>query len=543
MSFLEVIFDNLEKRPDDTKLIEVRGTNLQGTDGAGIIDLVARARAFVEKAGVTPGDRVALLAPNSTRWVAADLAIVASGAIVVPLYDRQEPRDLAGMLRSAEPKLLLAGDDKLAKSIADAWPHEGCTIATLDDVFDETPSVKGLHPIADSDVVAIIYTSGTSGDSKGVMLTRANLDYMIPQTMARLAKVVGQRSGHDRVFHYLPFCFAASRMMLWTQLSRPNPLMMSTDLTNLVIEIGVSKPNYFLNVPAVLERIRTGVGQKIEEQGGIGLALYQRGLAAQRKLLAGEATFFDNVALGLAERLVFPKIREKIGPNLEFLICGSAPLAEETQRWFQTIGIPVYQAYGLTETTGIVSLDDPTKVMAGRVGVPLDGVQTRISDDGELLVSGPNIFPGYWRNEAETRKTLDDDGWFHTGDQVEIDGDNLRIIGRIKNLIIPESGHNIAPEPMEEKFLQYCPGALGCMLVGHGRAYLAIIVTGDVQQASIDAAIEKLNAELPHYRRIRKSLRADEPFTPENGMLTANQKLKRRAIEARFEKEIDALYA
>lgn len=542
MNFLERIFDNLKDKPERAKLIEVHGGNLQGTDGAGILDLVSRVRAYIEKAGVEPGDRVALLASNSARWVAADLAILATGAIVVPLYDRQDPGELAEMLSDAAPKLLIVGNEKLAKSVTEAW-SDHCKIGTFDEAFDDKPSNRGLHPIKEDDIVTIIYTSGTSGVAKGVMLSRANVDYMIPQTIGRIASVAGTRNGPDRVFHFLPFCFAASRVMLWTQMSRPNPLTMSTDLTNLVVEMAVAKPNYFLNVPAVLERIRNGVGAKLEEQGGVGLALYQRGVAAYKKMLAGDNTFFDNVALGLAERLVFPKIKEKIGPNLEFLISGSAPLTEDTQRWFQMVGIPVYQAYGLTETTGIVTLDDPLKVRPGRVGVPLDGQELRVGEGDELLVRGPNIFQGYWGKDEETKGALDDDGWFHTGDQVEIEDENLRIVGRIKNLIIPESGHNIAPEPIEERFMALCHKAESCMLVGHARPHLAIIVTGDAGQAEIDAAIETINGEVPHYRKIRKSYRARQGFSVENGLLTANQKLRRRVIEDHFKQEIDTLYA
>jgi long-chain acyl-CoA synthetase len=540
VNFLERIFDNLRDRPERTKLIEVHGTRLQGTDGAGVLDLVSRARAFIDAAGVEPGDRVAILGPNSTRWVAVDLAIVAAGAIVVPLYDRQDPKELAIALRNAEPKLLLAADDTLRTTIEKAWPEHGRT-ATFDEAFDEKPSAKGPHAIGENDTCAIIYTSGTSGDPKGVMLTRANLDWMIPRTMERVARVVGERVGPDRVFHFLPFCFAASRIMLWTQMSRPNPIMMSTDLTNLVVEIAVAKPHYFLNVPAVLERIRTGVEQKVGEQGGVGLAIYERAKAAYEKAQRGQASLLERGALALGERVVFPRIREKIGPNLEFLISGSAPLAEATQRWFQMIGIQVYQAYGLTETTGIVSLDDPAHVQAGRVGMPLEGQICDITEEGELRVKGPNIFAGYWKKPEETAAVLRD-GWFHTGDQVEKDGVNLKVVGRIKNLIIPESGHNIAPEPLEERFMGHCPGAGQVMLVGHGRPYLAILVTGDAAQTEIDAAIEKINAEVPHYRKIRKSLRTPEPFTVENGLLTANQKLRRRVIEERFKSEIDRLY-
>lgn len=559
MNFLERIFDNLGDCPERAKLVEVRGTSLQGTDGAGILELVGRARASIEEAGIDPGDRVALLAPNSTRWVAADLAILAAGAIVVPLYDRQEPRELAVMMRSAVPRLLVAATRELAAPVIAAWAEGqdlpegatldqqaeavGCKVLDLEALFAPAPSTRRLHPRGEDDTVTIIYTSGTSGEPKGVMLSRANVDFMIPKTIARIGRVVGERAGTDRVFHYLPFCFAASRIMLWTQLSRPNPLMMSTDLTNLVVEMAVAKPNYYLNVPAVLERIRGGVGAKLEERGGVAWAMYQRAQAAYRKSVAGTASLFDSLALELGRRVVFPKIKEQIGVNLEFLISGSAPLSADTQRWFQMLGIPVYQAYGLTETTGIVSLDDPDMVEAGKVGLPLEGQTLRVSDEGELLVKGPNIFVGYWRKPEETERAIVD-GWFHTGDQVEYEaGGNLRIVGRIKNLIIPESGHNISPEPIEEKFMARCPSAEQCMLIGHGRAHVAIIVTGEPPQAEIDRAMAEVNEQLPHYKRIRAALRAKEAFSVENGLLTANQKLRRRVIEAHFEAQIDQLYA
>ncbi|MCA9704461.1 MAG: AMP-binding protein [Myxococcales bacterium] len=559
MNFLERIFDNLADHPERAKLVEVRGTSLRGTDGAGILELVGRARASIEQAGVAPGDRVALLAPNSTRWVAADLAILAAGAIVVPLYDRQDPRELAVMMRSAVPRLLIAATTELAAPVIEAWTEDldlpsdatleqraqavGCTVVDLEALFGPAPSTKGLHPRGQDDTVAIIYTSGTSGEPKGVMLSRANVDFMIPKTMERLARVVGKRPGPDRVFHYLPFCFAASRMMLWTQLSRPNPLMMSTDLTNLVVEMAVAKPNYYLNVPAVLERIRSGVGAKIEERGGVAWGLYQRGQAAHQKSVAGQASLFDSMVLELARRVVFPKIKEQIGPNLEFLISGSAPLSADTQRWFQMLGIPVYQAYGLTETTGIVTLDDPDMVEAGKVGLPLPGQTLRVSEEGELLVKGPNIFAGYWRKPEETERAIVD-GWFHTGDQVEYEpGGNVKIVGRIKNLIIPESGHNISPEPLEEKFMAACPQAEQCMLIGHARPHVAIIVTGQPPQEAIDRAMAAVNEGLPFYKRIRAAIRADEPFTVESGLLTANQKLRRRVIEEHFAAQIDALYA
>jgi long-chain acyl-CoA synthetase len=549
VSFLQRIFDNFRDKPDLAKLIEVHATTLRGTDGRGTLELIAKARSFIESAGVQPGDRVALLAPNSTRWVAADLAALAQGAIVVPLYDRQDASELAVMLRSSRPKLLLAGDAELKKAIEEAWTDRGdAKVATLKEVFAHDDHIDGdPHPFEADDTVAIIYTSGTSGEPKGVMLSRANVDFMMERTITRLDRVVAatrapSRDGEpDRVFHFLPFCFAASRMMLWTQISRPNPIMMSTDLDKLVVEIATAKPNYFLNVPAVLERIRSGVRGKIRERGGVAAELYERGQRAYKSMVEGHASFFDRVALGLAEKVVFSKIKQTIGPNLEFLISGSAPLSEDTQKWFQMLGIPVYQAYGLTETTGIVSLDEPDKVVAGRVGYAIDGVQTKISEEGELLVKGPNIFSGYWKMKEATDKAIED-GWFHTGDQVDIENGNLKIIGRIKNLLVPESGHNIAPEPIEEKFMEHCPDAEQCMLVGHAKPFLAMIVTGKPPMSAVEAAIDKVNTGQPSAKRIKRPVLVDETFTPENGLLTANRKLRRLVIEEHFDEQIEAVY-
>lgn len=542
MSFLTTIFDNLRTKPERAKLIEVHATTLRGTDGSGMLDLIARARGSLEDAGVKPGDRVAILAPNSVRWVCADLAAISAGAIIVPLYNREEPKDLAVKLSSARPTVLMVDGAELADRVREAWDGaEACTILSFESLFDHEPFEAAPRSLEPHDTVAIIYTSGTSGEPKGVMLDRANIDFMLPNTAERLGRVVKPKDDPDRIFHYLPFCFAASRIMLWTQLMRPNPMMLSTDLDKLVVEIATAKPNYFLNVPAVLEKIRSGVGAKVKEKGGIGLELYSRAIEGYKATVAGRANFVNKAALALAEKLVFTKIREQIGPNLEFLISGSGPLSEDTQRWFQMLGIPVYQAYGLTETTGIVSLDEPDRTVPGRVGIPLDGVRTKLSEEGELLVKGPNVFRGYWEKDDETAKAIED-GWFHTGDQVDIEDGNLKIIGRIKNLLIPESGHNIAPEPIEEKFLEYCDGAEQAVLVGHAKPFLSVIVTGKPAQSAVDQALAVVNTDQPFYKRIKQSILVDEPFTPENGLLTANQKLRRSTIEDHFGAQIEAVY-
>lgn len=541
-NFLTHIFAATQTAGDLPLIYEVRGAEKRPTTAARLLDLVAHARGSLRSAGVKPGDRVALLAPNSARWVAADLAILAEGAIVVPLYSRQDPKELAVMVRDCAPKVVLASDSDLAAALIAAWPEHGRVIQ-FEELFAATPVREPPRTIAADAPVTIIYTSGTSGEPKGAVLSCANVDYMVPQTVAAVHAITGTRGAPDRVFHFLPLCFAGSRVMLWTQLYRGNPILLSTDLANLVQEMQTADPHYYLNVPAVLERIRNGVGAKIRERGGVALSLYQRGQDAFKKQRAGAASLLDRATLMLARKLVFSKIKQQVGPSLEFLICGSAALAEETQWWFELIGVRVYQVYGLTETTAIVTMDKPDAIEPGHVGHALRGCELKLGEGDELLVRGPGVFPGYWNRPEATAEAIKD-GWFHTGDQCELNAKgNLKIIGRVKNILVPESGHNIAPEPIEQKFLDHCPAAAQCMLVGHARPYLTLIVPGDVPEADIAAAIERVNADVPHYRKIKTFLRVSEPFTIENQLLTANQKLRRRAVEKHHKAAIDGVYA
>jgi long-chain acyl-CoA synthetase len=287
----------------------------------------------------------------------------------------------------------------------------------------------------------------------------------------------------------------------------------------------------------------------VQERGGLATVIFPRAQQAFIRRHNKQPKFGDFFWLALGNSLMFPAIRKSIGPNLNALICGSAPLAVETQLFFMMLGIAVLQVYGLTETTAICTADDPDHVEPGFVGPAIPGVEMKRADDGEILVRGPNIFSGYWRRPAETAKALQD-GWFHTGDQGESnENGNWRITGRIKNLIILNSGHNIAPEPIEEKLLKHLPEAQHAVLVGNERSFLAALLTpGGANGAhkltdqQIRAAIETVNAGLPHYKQIRSFHIVPEPFTMERGLLTTMGKLKRDAISARFAAEIEALY-
>jgi long-chain acyl-CoA synthetase len=540
MSFVNEILAAAKRRADLPLLVEVHGKQLRETSGTTFLADLARARAYLQARGVKLGERVALLGPNSAHWAALDLAIIAHGAISVPLYARQDPRQLAGMLRDCEACLLIAADAALGDALRPHLP-DGCELVRYAQVLASEPTGTSEPQLVAGTPVTIIYTSGTSGEPKGVVLTSQNIDYMLAVTVERIARMTRAQRSEDRVFHYLPLCFAGSRIMLLSQLRRGNPLLLSTDLNNLQEEMATAKPHYFLNVPVLLERIRGGVERKLADKAGALHAVYRRALTAS-SLPPAALGVLDRVALLLARRLLFPRIKRLIGENLEFLVCGSAALSEATQRWFGLLGLPVYQVYGLTETTGIVTIDDTDNVTPGRVGYAVPGCELRVSDTGELLCRGPNVFPGYFRRPEASAEILRD-GWFHTGDQAELDAHGcVKIIGRLKDVIVPESGHNVAPGPIEDKLLRAAQGIEQVVVVGHGRPYLTALVAGSIPNGELDVVRERVNAGLPHYQRLRKAYRVPEPFTPDNGLLTANQKLRRNAIEAHYRDAIEEMY-
>jgi long-chain acyl-CoA synthetase len=538
MPFVGEIFAQLKAAGSNPVLQEIRDGQITAVTGAELLELVQRARSFLASKSLAKGERCGLLAANSIRWIAMDLAATAEGLIVVPLYYRQAPHELVAMMKDSTPALVCCGDATLRDGIQQNWaaapPH-----FLFDEIFAGVDGIALDRPqVRSEDPVAIIYTSGTSGEAKGVVLTAANVGFMLGCTSARLNLLMGGRTSQDRIFHYLPFSFCASWIAVLTFLLRGSLVTLNTDLTKIPNDMPAVAPDYFLNVPQLLERMRRAVDEQIAAKGGVAQAIYSRAKAAWFDK-GREAT---SVWLWLANRLVFSQIRKKmVGENLKALICGSAPLTPETQSYFAMLGIPVLQVYGLTETTGICTMDDPRHPVPGRVGPAIPGIEMNLSDNDEIVVRGPNVFPGYWNRPQQTADVLRD-GWFHTGDQGELDAGTWRIVGRIKNLIILGSGHKLAPESMEDEILGLLPNAQQVVIIGNGRGYLSAIITGDPTRDQVQAVLDRINAQHPHYKQIRAFCVRKEPFSIENGMLTANGKLKRDLISKRMSSEIEDMY-
>jgi long-chain acyl-CoA synthetase len=557
MSFLDQILARLESCSDQTLLTELRDSGEIKVTGRDLLTLIAQARAFLRSRGLRTGDRCALIAANGVRWVAMDLAIMAEGLVAVPLYSRQAPSELVAMMKDCSPSLILCSDSALRDDVLLNWP-EAPAQALFDEIFTESAQSEGgnssqaevptPNPQADSDLVAIIYTSGTSGEPKGVMINAENVSHILNCTSQRLDILMNrgadESANQDRVYQWAPLNFAAAWITTLTSLLRGSSVFMNTDLTKIAGELRTVAPDYFVNVPALLERVRRAVDEQLWKTGGMVRMVYTKAKAAYTRKNEGKAGFSDSLWLSMANKLVFPTIRKKmIGSNLKALICGSAPLNVETQLYFMMLGIPVLQVYGLTETTAICTMDDPRHVEPGRVGSAIPQVEMKLGENEEIMVRGPNVFPGYWKRPEETAKVLHD-GWFRTGDQGEVnEAGNWKIVGRLKNLIILNSGHNIAPEPIEDEILARLPNAQHVVLVGNGRSYLSAIVTGSVTTDQVQSALDTVNAGLPHYKQVRAFRAGSDPFTIENGLLTANGKLKRDLISERHNSAIEEMYS
>ncbi|HEV2490326.1 MAG TPA: AMP-binding protein [Candidatus Acidoferrales bacterium] len=546
MNFLETIFQHLVEAGGATVLQEIRGDVIVPASGNELLSLIAQARQFIRQSGLRRGDRCALLAPNSIRWAALDLALIAEGIIVVPLYSRQAPTELAAMIQDSGASRICCGSAELRDGLLAAF-RDAPPVTMFEEIFPtQGAAISAPAPLVAADPVAIIYTSGTSGEPKGVVINAGNLDHMLACTTARLDQLMGTQREPEQVFHYGPFSLAASWILLLSCLSRNCVLSLSTDLTKLGEELKAANPNYFLNVPLLLERVRRKVEEQIQSRGGWIAGTFAKAKAAYLRRGTSEARLSDGLWLAFSRALIFPVIRKGLGTRLKALICGSAPLAIETQKFFMMLGIPVLQVYGLTETTAICTMDDPAHAEAGFVGPAIPGMEMKLGENQEVLVRGPNVFPGYWNRKQETAKVLRD-GWFHTGDQGEVNSrGNWRITGRIKNLIVLNSGHNVAPEPLEEEMARLLPAAQYVVMIGNQRSSLSAIVAAapnsGLTGAEVAAAVEKLNSHLPHYKQVRAFHVEAEPFTIESGLLTANGKLKRDVIAEKFRTQIDELY-
>jgi long-chain acyl-CoA synthetase len=551
-------------------------------------ETVERLTKALKGLGIVPGDRVAIYSRNRPEWAMADLAVLRLGGIVVPIYQTLPPAAVADIINDSGSRLLFVQDIELPSGLeffkqqcpalahmvileeSRGQQHQGCL--TFSDLLSESASVDDQAPPDDlvhKDFVAtIVYTSGTTGEPKGVVLTHANI---VSNALAAMSRF--HITADDVILSYLPLCHMFERTCgYYTFLFAGAGIAYAQDLTTIVDDIRQVRPTILIAVPRIIEKVHQAVVQRIRESA----AIRRRWVAGAMKNLNEYHNRIDRgrkipITLGVKrsmyDLLVASKFRHIAGGRLRLLVSGGAALDVKIEKTLHILGFNIVQGYGLTETSPVVTCRSVEDNRLGTVGRPLEGVEVCIGENDEILVRGPNVMKGYYHRPEETKAAIDENGWFHTGDQGRFDeAGNLIISGRIKELIITSYGKNVAPFPIEKKLVQ-SPYIEQSVLVGEGRKHLSALIVPSREMVERyaaerdiradgyisllrESAIRELFAEqiawatadLPSYNQIRAFALLDETFTVDNGLLTPTLKVRRRRILERYHRHIERMY-
>jgi long-chain acyl-CoA synthetase len=508
--------------------------------------------------GVRHGDRVAVLSRTRLEWILLDWAVMSIGAVVVGLYPTSSARECEYILRHCEAVLAFAEDEEQTHklvSIRGGLPalREVIPFAWLEKLESEGRLAKHLRPdaVAEDDLATLIYTSGTTGPPKGCMLTHRNL------VTAAIRVVEGMHQPDDVVLLFLPLAHSYGRLAHQAASHRGATIAFVADVTRVPEALGEVRPTLLPAVPRVYEKVHASTLGEIERAGGlrrrIGLwALGVGARASRARRDGGSVPVVLALQQRLAERLVFTKVRERLGGHLRVGVSGAAPLSTDVMEFFHALGVPVIEGYGLTETASSATVNAPDDFRIGTVGRPVDGAEISIADDGEILIRSDSVFTGYYKEPEATAASLTEDGWLRTGDVGEIDGEGfLRITDRKKDLIITAGGKNIAPQNLENalKSSRFVSQAL---VVGDRRPYVAALVTleeaevassGRDPQQLVQELVDDVNRDRMRVEQIKRFAILPRDFSQEEGEVTPTLKLRRKIVHEHFADEIEQLYA
>jgi long-chain acyl-CoA synthetase len=596
---------------DDRTLVEVFWGNVEryatrpalrrrGADGWEVLTWaeygteVSRLAAGLVHLGLEPGDRVAILCSNRREWHLVDMAVLSVGGATVPVYPTSSSSQVAYVLTDAGCRIAVVEDnEQLAKVLLRRDELDGVEkvvvvdgvegldhafvldlehlAAVGDDVLDESPTVvqdrrAALRP---DDLATIVYTSGTTGHPKGVTLLHRNL----AQNLRNITAIVSI-GPDDRFLSFLPLSHIAERTVShFGQVVSGGETWFAESLASVPVDIQACRPTIFFAVPRVWEKFREGIREKVESSPAPRRELAERYLALAARD-AGVTGAGD--PLGLPERLQLKAldaiagkaIRSGLGlDKVWFLVSGAAPVHPDLLRWFQGLGLPIAEVYGQTEDCGVTTLNPPGAIRIGTVGPPVPGVELQIAEDGEVLVRGGHVTPGYHRNPEATAELLDTEGWMRTGDLGELDTEGyLRITGRKKDLIINAAGKNISPQEIETR-LRFEPLISQAVVIGDGRAYLTALLTLDVDAVhewairhgrvfpdvesmtgdpalrdEVEASVDRVNAEHARVEGIKRWTLLPRDLSIATGELTPTLKVKRQVVAEQHKDLIEEMY-
>ena len=554
---------------------------------------LARARNIalgLHGLGVRAGDRVALLSENRPEWFLVDSGMQILGAVNVPLYSTLMPGQIAYVVNDSGAKVLIASDGSQQKKIAEikkelrAVEHfvvldasaelDAISLSSIEEkgeaAGEKDPELaqKLADAVSPEDLASIVYTSGTTGDPKGVMLTHDNL---VSNVHAGLKVLPVNKD--DIALSALPYSHVFERMVaIYLYPAAGASIAIAGSIEEVPQNLGEIRPTIMTMVPRFYEKLYARVKGSVD-QGSAGKkkifewAIGVGGEHGEYRLKGTSAPFMLELKYKIANALVFGKLKARIGGRLRFFVSGAAPLAKEIADFFWAAGITILEGYGLTETSPLISVNRPGAIKFGTVGQIAPGVEVKIADDGEICARGPNVMKGYYKNDAATREVIDSDGFFHTGDIGELDGDGfLKITDRKKDIIVTAGGKNIAPQPIEGRMKTNAYIA-EIVVVGNKRKFPAALVVPDFDKLMvwcraesipadshevvashpkvmefILAQIEDLSGGFANYERIKKITILAKEFTIENGELTPTMKVKRKVIESSYKHLIDEMY-
>jgi long-chain acyl-CoA synthetase len=580
-SLSELLDRSVAKFGDRTLFLRKVGERWLATSYAEFGNMVGDLRAGLAALGVTRGDRVAVISNNSVEWAAIAYATYGLGAALVPMYESQRDSDWNFIVRDSGAKVLFASTPEIfarvsgLSALAPKLKHVACIAgsykAILADGAKRTPSATTPTP---SDIAALLYTSGTTGEPKGVVLSHGNILANVLAINEIVATTIDRPEEH-RALSFLPWAHAFGHTVeLHVMISCGATLAIAEAIDKVPDNIREVRPTVLIAVPTVFVRIRAGVEKMMAEKPRFVRWLFARGLALAKRRRAQTLSVRERLLLLCADVLIFSKIRARFGGRLRFAICGAAALPREAAELVDAIGITIYEGYGLTEASPIVAANTPGAQRAGSVGRPLPGVRVVIeapfsadSPSGEIVVYGPNVMQGYHGRDEENLRVFADGHGLRTGDLGYLDADNyLFVTGRIKEQYKLTNAKYVAPSPLEDR-LRLSPFIDNVMVYGDNRAYNVALIVPDEQavrglareqglaaqslpsllehpqvRARFAREIEQFSSDFKGYERVRAFAFACEGFKQENGMLTPSLKLKRHEIVRRWGGLLDQLY-
>jgi long-chain acyl-CoA synthetase len=533
-------------------------------DAARRVDEVANGLLAL---GVGHGDAVAILGSTRLEWVLVDFALGLIGAIGAPIYPNTSAKDCAYIIDHSEAVAVFVEDDAQRAKVDEMRAElprlrhvigfdELDRLATRGAEFaDEHPGAlrDAVAAVGEEDIFTYIYTSGTTGPPKGCMIRHRNYHAMVTTT----SELEGFHDPSDTMLLYLPLAHNFGRLMHLNGAYRGYTLALLSDPLRVGDAMPQVHPTLLPSVPRVYEKVYSAVKGQFDAATGVKRRLIDWALRLGYRTtpyrLRGQR-LPPALALQhrLADRLVYSKVKERLGGRLRAGVSGGAPLAQEIAEFFFALDIPILEGYGLTECTTAASVNRPGRIKFGTVGPLLPGFEGRIADDGELLLRSETIFAGYLKDEEATRDVLGDDGWLRTGDIGEIDAEGfVRITDRKKDIIVTAGGKNVAPQNLENA-LKAFPLISQALVIGDRRPYITALITLDPAEAAklpdgerearVQAIVDEVNRERSRYEQIKRFRILPRDFSPDHGEITPTLKLKRRVVEQNFEAEVASLY-